>query len=233
MTDQDQRATDAIGQAPRFPNLHVSAHPLVQHKVTILSDERTDTTEFRRILNELTQLLVYEATADIPIRPMHYRTPLEPADGHHIDATVALVPILRAGLGMIDSARELLPNTRVYHIGIYRDEVSHLPVSYYHRLPDRLPDDLVIMLDPMLATGGSASAAATELKRRGAKWIKHVGIIAAPEGVQRMLEDHPEIRVYVARLDRQLDENAFIRPGLGDAGDRLFGTGDLASDAGN
>lgn len=220
-------ASTSIAPAGAFPNLHVSAHPLVQHKVTLLSDERTDTTTFRRLLHELTQLLVYEATTDLPLQTVYYRTPLEPAIGHRNDSHIALVPILRAGLGMIDSARDLLPRTRVYHIGIYRDEVSHLPVSYYRRLPDHLPDDLFLLLDPMLATGGSVSTAATEIKRRGARWIKYVGIIAAPEGVSRMLADHPDIPVYVARLDRQLDDNAFIRPGLGDAGDRLFGTTDL------
>jgi uracil phosphoribosyltransferase len=220
-------ASAAVARAEAFPNLHVSVHPLVQHKVTLLSDERTDTATFRQLLHELTQLLVYEATTDLPLQTVYYRTPLEPAVGHRNDSQIALVPILRAGLGMIDSARDLLPRTRVYHIGIYRDEVSHLPVSYYRRLPEQLPDDLFLLLDPMLATGGSVSTAATELKRHGARWIKYIGIIAAPEGVSRMLHDHPDIRVYVARLDRQLDDNAFIRPGLGDAGDRLFGTTDL------
>jgi uracil phosphoribosyltransferase len=134
------------------------------------------------------------------------------------------VPILRAGLGMIDRAADILPFATVYHIGIYRDETTHSPISYYNRLPDQLLDDILIMIDPMLATAGSASATASFLKERGAKSIRFVGLIAAPEGVQRMVDEHPDVPIYVARLDRQLDENKYIRPGLGDAGDRLFGT---------
>jgi uracil phosphoribosyltransferase len=216
--------TASPANAGRFPNLHVSRHPLVRHNVRFLSDEQTDTPHFRDLVRELTHLLLYEATADLPLRSVIYRTPLEEAPGSEIDATVGLVPILRAGLGMIDGARDLLPNATVYHVGIYRDETTHDPISYYNRLPDQLPADLIILLDPMLATGGSASAATTVLKARGAPWIKYVGIIAAPEGVARMLQEHPDVSVHVATLDRELDANKFIRPGLGDAGDRLFGT---------
>ncbi|MEA2514245.1 MAG: uracil phosphoribosyltransferase [Thermomicrobiales bacterium] len=216
--------TETPGEAGRFPNLRVSRHPLVRHNVRFLSDEGTDTPHFRDLVRELTHLLLYEATSDLPLRAVRYRTPLEEAQGSEIDATVGLVPILRAGLGMTDGARDLLPNATVYHVGIYRDETTHHPISYYNRLPARLPTDLMILLDPMLATGGSATAATTELKARGARWIKYVGLIAAPEGVERMLREHPDVDIHVAALDRQLDENKFIRPGLGDAGDRLYGT---------
>jgi uracil phosphoribosyltransferase len=192
--------------------------------VRILSDERTETFHFRNLVHELTMLLLYEATTDLPVRTVHYRTPLEESEGSEIAAKVGLVPILRAGLGMTDGARILLPQAVIYHVGIYRDETTHDPISYYNRLPDHLNCDLVILLDPMLATAGSASAATSELKARGARQIKFVGIIAAPEGVQRMLEEHPDVSLHVASLDRELDANKFIRPGLGDAGDRLFGT---------
>lgn len=210
----------------QFPNLRVSPHPLVHHKVRILSDERTDTFHFRNLVHELTMLLLYEATSDLPVRTVSYRTPLEASVGSEIAAKVGLVPILRAGLGMTDGARILLPQATIYHVGIYRDETTHDPISYYNRLPDHLTCDLFILLDPMLATAGSASAATSELKARGARKVTFVGIIAAPEGVQRMLEEHPDVSLHVASLDRELDANKFIRPGLGDAGDRLFGTVD-------
>jgi uracil phosphoribosyltransferase len=206
------------------PNLHVSLHPLVAHKITLLSAADTNIIQFRKLVAELTQLIMYEATQNLPISEVHYESPLEPATGLHVTATIGLVPILRAGLGMIEMAADILPHAAVYHIGIYRDETTHKPVSYYNRLPDRLVDDVLFMIDPMLATAGSASATATFLKDRGAKSIVFLGLIAAPEGVQRMAEEHPDVPIYIARLDRQLDENKYIRPGLGDAGDRLFGT---------
>lgn len=208
----------------QFPNLNVSEHPLVKHKVALLSDERTEPQLFRALVSELTVLLVYEATRDLALSEHRYRTPLEVAVGHSIADSIGLVPILRAGLGMVDAAVQLLPRSTVYHLGIYRDEQSHLPVSYYNKLPAVFTDDLMILLDPMLATAGSATAAATTLKACGAKRIVFVGIIAAPEGVARMQAEHPDVPIFVARLDRQLDENKYIRPGLGDAGDRLFGT---------
>lgn len=220
----------AIGDASEtrtganFPNLKITDHPLIRQKVRILSDAKTDTPTFRDLLRELTHLLLYEATSDLPMREVQFNTPLELAIGHEINAKIGLVPILRAGLGMTEGARDLLPTATVYHVGIYRDETTHHPVSYYNRLPAQIPADLMILLDPMLATAGSASAATAELKARGAKWIKFVGIIAAPEGVARMQEEHPDVQLHVALVDRQLDENKFIRPGLGDAGDRLFGT---------
>jgi len=210
---------------PEFPNLSVSGHPLVRHKMTLLSDERTDTKLFRELVRELTLLLLYEATADLPLQTVRYRTPLEETDGEKIDARIGLVPIIRAGLGMVEAAVDALPRSEVWHLGMYRDEETHTPVSYYNRLPKTAPDDLVIVLDPMLATGGSAADAAGVLKTWGARWIKFVGLKAAPEGVAVMLAQHPDVQLFVASLDRELDANRFIRPGLGDAGDRLFGTG--------
>ncbi|CAA9544146.1 MAG: Uracil phosphoribosyltransferase [uncultured Thermomicrobiales bacterium] len=221
----DRTPAAATAAPGTFPNLHVSGHPLVRHKVTLLSDERTDTKLFRELVRELTPLLLYEATADLPTTAIRYRTPLEETDGAQIDVRIGLVPILRAGLGLVEAAIDALPRAEVWHLGMYRDEATHRPVSYYNRLPERCPDDLVIVLDPMLATGGSASDAATVLKDWGAQWIKFVGIKAAPEGVALMASDHPDVQLYAASLDRELDANRFIRPGLGDAGDRLFGTG--------
>lgn len=202
----------------------MSNHPLIQHKIRLLTDRDTQSGQFREIVRELTHLLLYEATADLPTRDVQYQTPLETTVGHELEASIALVPILRAGLGMIEGARDLIPSATVYHLGIYRDEETKTPVSYYHRLPDELPTDLAIVLDPMLATAGSASWAITELKSHHTAWIKYVGLIAAPEGVELMLNDHPEVPLHVAALDRELDESKFIRPGLGDAGDRLYGT---------
>jgi uracil phosphoribosyltransferase len=218
-----QQSTRA--QAIGLPNLHVSDHPLVRHKITLLADERTPPKVFREIVRELTALLLYEATMNVPLKRIRFRTPLEEADGWHIDAQIGIVPILRAGLGMVDAAVDALPSSQVWHLGIYRDELTHTPVSYYNRLPPTSTADLVIVLDPMLATAGSASDAAAVLKEWGAPKIIFVGLIAAPEGVIRMHREHPDVDIHVAQLDRQLDENMYIRPGLGDAGDRLFGTG--------
>lgn len=204
--------------------LHVSSHPLVQHKVTLLARDSTDTRMFRELVRELTGLLVYEAMADVPVRVISYNTPLEETEGHELDAQIGLVPIIRAGIGMVDAAADMIPSSEVWHLGMYRDEVTHTPVSYYNKLPKENPDDLIVVLDPMLATGGSARDAVTVLKDWGAKWIKFVGIIAAPEGVEELHRAHPDVEIYIARLDRELDENRYIRPGLGDAGDRLYGT---------
>jgi uracil phosphoribosyltransferase len=217
-------AVAASDVKPELTNLHVSDHPLVRHKIRILADRRTDSKLFRELVNELTSLMVYEATTDLPVRSVAFETPLEDAEGVEVTARVGLVPILRAGLGMTGAALAILPQAEVWHLGFRRDEETHLPESYYNRLPDVCPNDLVIVLDPMLATGGSASAAISTLKRWGAPKITYVGLIAAPEGVRRLQQDHPDVRVHVALLDRELDENAFIRPGLGDAGDRMFGT---------
>lgn len=204
--------------------LHVSKHPLVQHKVTLLSRDTTDTRMFRELVRELTGLLMYEAMADVPVKAITYSTPLEETEGQALDARIGLVPIIRAGIGMVDAAADMIPSSEVWHLGMYRDEVTHTPVSYYNKLPKECPDDLVVVLDPMLATGGSARDAVTVLKDWGAKWIKFVGIIAAPEGVEELQQAHPDVDIYIARLDRELDEMRYIRPGLGDAGDRLYGT---------
>lgn len=204
--------------------LHVSRHPLVQHKSTLLSRESTDTRMFRELVRELTGLLVYEAMADVPLKEFTYRTPLEETTGYELDPRIGLVPIIRAGIGMVDAAADMIPSSEVWHLGMYRDEITHTPVSYYNKLPRECPDDLVVVLDPMLATGGSARDAVTVLKDWGANWIKFVGIIAAPEGVEELHRAHPDVDIYVARLDRELDSNRYIRPGLGDAGDRMYGT---------
>jgi len=204
--------------------LHVSRHPLVQHKSTLLSRETTDTRMFRELVRELTGLLVYEAMADVPLKEFTYRTPLEETTGYELEPRIGLVPIIRAGIGMVDAAADMIPSSEVWHLGMYRDEITHTPVSYYNKLPRECPDDLVVVLDPMLATGGSARDAVTVLKDWGAKWIKFVGIIAAPEGVEELHRVHPDVDIYVARLDRELDGNRYIRPGLGDAGDRMYGT---------
>ena len=207
-----------------WPSLRVSSHPLVRHKLALLADERTDSKTFRELARELTTLLIYEATVDLPLTEFTYETPMESTTGAKVAIRVGLVPILRAGLGMVDAAADVLPRASVWHLGMYRDEASHRPVSYYNRLPETCPDDMVIVLDPMLATGGSATDAIRVLKDWGARWIKFVGIIAAPEGVAQVTEHHPDVSIYVASLDRELDDHKFIRPGLGDAGDRLFGT---------
>lgn len=217
---------DADRTERSFPNLSVSRHPLVRHKLTLIADQRTDSKLFRELVREVTPLLLYEATIDLAEERIAYQTPLEPASGSKIAARIGLVPILRAGLGMADAALDTLPQSHVWHLGMYRDETTHQPVSYYNRLPERCPDDLVLILDPMLATGGSAVDATNVLKAWGAKEIKFVGLKAAPEGVQLMLEHHPDVMLFTGTLDRELDERRFIRPGLGDAGDRLFGTGE-------
>jgi uracil phosphoribosyltransferase len=211
-------------EAAKLTNLAVSQHPLVMDKIAQLANAETPSGTFRDLLRDLTRLLLYEATTDLPTREVAFRTPLEETRGHRLDARIALVPIMRAGLGMLEGARDLLPDATIYHLGIYRDETTHHPISYYDKLPFPMPIDIAMVLDPMLATAGSASAAVTELKRHGVKTVTFVGLIAAPEGVQLMFDEHPDVRLHVALLDRELDENKFIRPGLGDAGDRLFGT---------
>ena len=208
----------------QFPNLRVSGHPLLRHKMRLLSDRMTDARTFRDLVSEITSLLIYEATTDLPVRRVTYDTPLETTEGCEIDARVALVPILRAGLGMVPAALDALPGSVVRHLGLFRDEQTHQPVSYYNKLPKRCEEDLVIVLDPMLATGGSATAAFETLKAWGAPRIVFIGIVAAPEGVRAALEQHPEVIIHVARFDRQLNPDAYIVPGLGDAGDRMFGT---------
>ena len=207
-----------------YPTLHISGHPLIADFMTRLANECTGHASFRALVRKVTTLLLYEATAQLPLRDVPFRTPLEETTGQLLAVRLGLVPILRAGLGMVEPAIDALPDAEVWHLGLYRDEHTKQPVSYYNRLPERCPDDHVFVLDPMLATGGSASDAVDVLKNWGAPSISFVGLIAAPAGVERMLARHPDVNIHVAALHRELDANAFIRPGLGDAGDRLFAT---------
>jgi len=208
-----------------WPNLHVSQHPAVRHKLGILRDEKTEPKKFREVVRELSWLLGYEALADARTRALDVRTPMEPMKGEELEDRIGLVPILRAGLGMVDAFLELMPTSQVWHLGLFRDERTLRPVEYYNKLPDSATVDLCLILDPMLATGGSATAAIEVLKRWGAVRIKLVNLIAAPEGVEAVLSAHPDVEIYTAALDRQLNERGYIMPGLGDAGDRQFGTG--------
>jgi uracil phosphoribosyltransferase len=205
--------------------LHVSRHPAVLHKLAILRDETTEPRTFREVVRELSWLLGYEALADVRLDEEAIRTPLEPTTGHRLADRIGLVPILRAGLGMVDAMLELMPTAEVWHLGLFRDERTLRPVEYYNKLPDSATVDLCLILDPMLATGGSATAAIGVLKRWGAVRIKLVNLIAAPEGVAAVAAAHPDVEIHVGALDRQLNERGYILPGLGDAGDRQFGTG--------
>ncbi len=208
-----------------WPNLHVSQHPAVRHKLGILRNEKTEPKKFREVVRELSWLLGYEALADARTQPLEVRTPIETMAGEELADRIGLIPILRAGLGMVDAMLELMPTAQVWHLGLFRDERTLRPVEYYNKLPDSANVDLCLILDPMLATGGSATAAIEVLKRWGAVRIKLVNLIAAPEGVGAVLAAHPDIEIHVAALDRQLNEKGYIMPGLGDAGDRQFGTG--------
>jgi uracil phosphoribosyltransferase len=203
----------------------VSAHPLVQHKLTLLRRAQTDPKKFRELVAELTQFLIYEATADVPLLDREVQTPLAPFVGKEIGERIGLVPILRAGLGMVDPVLELIPTARVWHLGLYRDHDTLEPVTYYNKLPAQPDIDLCLVLDPMLATGGSAAAAVEILKRWGASRIKFLGLIAAPDGVVRLSTEHPDVPIHLAAIDPELNHKAYIVPGLGDAGDRQFGTG--------
>ncbi len=208
--------------------LHVSNHPAVLHKLAILRDEKTEPKKFREVVRELSWLLGYEALADARVRSRKVTTPIEEMDGHELGERIGLVPILRAGLGMVDAMLELMPTAQVWHLGLFRDERTLRPVEYYNKLPDSANVDLCLILDPMLATGGSATAAIEVLKRWGAVnpvRIKLLNLIASPEGVRAVAEAHPDVEIYCAALDRQLNEKGYIMPGLGDAGDRQFGTG--------
>jgi uracil phosphoribosyltransferase len=210
------------------PTLHVSSHPAILHKLAILRDERTEPKKFREVVRELSWLLGYEALADVKTRPISVRTPIEEMEGAELADRIGLVPILRAGLGMVDAMLELMPTAEVWHLGLFRDERTLQPVEYYNKLPNSASVDLCLILDPMLATGGSATAAIDVLKRWGAVHpvrIKLVNLIAAPEGVAAVARAHPDVEIHCAALDRQLNEKGYIMPGLGDAGDRQFGTG--------
>jgi uracil phosphoribosyltransferase len=205
--------------------LHVSRHPAILHKLAVLRDVHTEPKKFREVVRELSWLLGYEALADVGVKPREIVTPMEPMTAHELGERIGLVPILRAGLGMVDAMLELMPTAEVWHLGLFRDEKTLRPVEYYNKLPDSASVDLCLILDPMLATGGSATAAIEVLKKWGAVRIKLVNLIAAPEGVAAVASAHPDVDIYCAALDRGLNERGYIQPGLGDAGDRQFGTG--------
>jgi len=204
--------------------LIVVEHPVLADRLVTLRDRATSHGAFRRALEEASAILAIEATRDLPTRDVTVDTPLEPANGKVLLGEVAIVPVLRAGLGMVDGFLRLLPDARVGHLGMYRDEEDHAPVDYYQRLPPGLAESHVIVPDPMLATGGSAVHALRRLKEAGAERLRLVCLVSAPEGVAAVHEAHPDVPIWTAALDRELDDNAFIRPGLGDAGDRVFGT---------
>ena len=200
-------------------------HPLIQHKLSILRDKNTSVKEFRELISEITMLMCYEATRDLPLEPVEIETPVAKATVNRIAGKkLAIVPILRAGLGMVDGMVSMIPNAKVGHIGLFRDPQTLEPVKYYFKMPPDIEERDVIVVDPMLATGGSASAAIQFLKDDGVKHIKLMCIIGAPEGVERMQKDHPDVDIYVAALDDHLNDHGYIVPGLGDAGDRIFGT---------
>jgi uracil phosphoribosyltransferase len=205
--------------------LFVSKHPAIQHKLALLRAVTTEPKKFRELVRELSWLLGYEALADARLRTIQVETPLERIEAAQLADRIGLVPILRAGLGMVDAMLELMPTAEVWHLGLFRDERTLRPVEYYNKLPDSATVDLCLILDPMLATGGSATAAIEVLKRWGARRIKLVNLIAAPEGVAAVRAAHPDVPIHCASLDRQLNERGYILPGLGDAGDRQFGTG--------
>ena len=205
--------------------LHVMDHPLIQHKVSLMRDRETGTKDFRELLEEISMLMAYEVTRDLPLKEVEIETPVCRAKTKVISGKkLAVVPILRAGLGMVDSIMNLVPAAKIGHIGLYRDPDTLEPVEYYCKLPADVEERDLIVVDPMLATGGSASAAISFIKRRGCKSIKLECLIAAPEGIERVQKDHPDVDIFVAAVDERLNDHGYIVPGLGDAGDRLFGT---------
>lgn len=224
--DEQSRRQD-VTRANVFP----SPHPLVQHKLTLLRDKRTEPKKFRELISEVAAMLAYEATLDLPLKTETVETPLTSAEGHVVRDKIGLVPILRAGLGMVNGIWNLLPQAEVWHIGLYRDERTLQPIEYYNKLPVSPTVQLCLVLDPMLATGGSAVATVNILKNWGAERIKFVGILAAPEGIEALTTAHPDVPIHVAAIDERLTHEGepwppgFIWPGLGDAGDRQFGTG--------
>jgi uracil phosphoribosyltransferase len=202
----------------------VSRHPLVLTKLAMLRDQRTNSKIFRELVGEITQFLMYEATSDLGLVEYTVQTPLAPYAGHQLREQIGLIPILRAGLGMVEPILDMIPTAHVWHLGLYRDHETLQPVSYYNKLPPQTNVDVCLVLDPMLATGGSASAAVTVLKQWGVKRIKFLGLIAAPEGVALMQREHPDVPLHLAAIDERLNDIGYIVPGLGDAGDRQFGT---------
>ena len=207
-------------------SVHVLDHPLIQHKLTILRNKDTGVNEFRELVGEIAALMCYEATRNLPTEEVEIETPVAKTKGKVLAGKkLAIVPILRAGLGMVDAMIDLIPSAKVGHIGLYRDPETHLPVEYYSKMPPDISERQVYLVDPMLATGGSASAAITLLKEKyGCRQIVLMDLIAAPEGVAEVRKEHPDIEIFVASIDEKLNENAYIIPGLGDAGDRIFGT---------
>jgi uracil phosphoribosyltransferase len=206
-------------------NVIIMEHPLIKHKISRLRDENTGTNEFRMLVEEIAMLMGYEALRDLPLEDVEITTPIETCKSPMISGKkLAVVPILRAGLGMVNGILALVPSAKVGHIGLYRDPETHEPHEYYCKLPDPIDQRTILVVDPMLATGGSGSEAITFIKQHGGKNIKFMCIIAAPEGLERLQKDHPDVQIYVGQLDRCLNENAYICPGLGDAGDRIFGT---------
>ena len=205
--------------------LHVVDHPLITHKLSIMRNRKTGSKDFRELLDEIAMLMGYEITRDLPLEDVTIETPITKMTAKMISGKkLAIVPILRAGLGMVDGLLRLVPVAKVGHIGLYRDPETHLPVEYYCKLPYDIEDRITILVDPMLATGGSASDALTMLKNKGVKNIRMMCLVAAPEGVAKLQEDHPDVDIYTAGLDERLNDHAYIVPGLGDAGDRIFGT---------
>ncbi len=200
-------------------------HPLIQHKLTLLRQRATPTAEFRRVAREISLLMAYEVTRDLPLEMVTIETPLEAAEAPLLAGKkLCFVPILRAGIGILDGMLDLIPSARVGHIGLYRDPATLIPIEYYLKLPDDIAERLVVVVDPMLATGHSAAAALTRLRQAGAAQLRFVCLLAAPEGLQVLQDEHPDVPVFTAAIDRGLDEHGYIRPGLGDAGDRLYGT---------
>jgi len=208
-----------------MPNIFPSTHPLVAHKLTLLRDHRTEPKKFRELVREIAALMAYEATVDLSLQPKPIETPLAPHPGVELQEKIGLVPILRAGLGMVEGIWNLMPTAEVWHIGLYRDERTLKPVEYYNKLPVEPTVSVCLILDPMLATGGSAVATVDVLKRWGVRKIKFVGILGAPEGLALMEKRHPEVPIHLAAIDERLNDRGYILPGLGDAGDRQFGTG--------
>ncbi|MBE6863289.1 MAG: uracil phosphoribosyltransferase [Ruminococcus sp.] len=206
-------------------NLHIIDHPLVQHKITLLRDKNTGTKEFRELVSEIAMFICYEATRDLPLKEIEMETPLAVAKAKIISGRkLAFIPILRAGLGMIDGVTTLVPAAKIGHIGIFRDPDTHIPIKYYSKMPEDIAERDAIIVDPMLATGNSAVAAITELKSLGVKNIKFMCIICSPEGVEAITSTHPDVEIYAGVMDQGLNEDKYIVPGVGDAGDRIFGT---------
>lgn len=215
----------AIALITLMAQVQVSKHPLLQHKLALLRDQETKHRQFRELVGEMAKLLCYEATADLELDELTVTTPMGQAPGHRLKQEIGLVPILRAGLGMVAGMLEMIPGAQVWHLGFYRDERTLRPVQYYNKLPIEPTVQLCLILDPMLATGGSAVEAVNVLKEWGVRHVKYVGLIGAPEGIERLSKAHPDVPIHLAAVDERLNDIGFIVPGLGDAGDRQFGTG--------